>query len=747
MKPSIPSALLLACAACAGRGTSVREEWLSWRGPEQVGRSVEAGLPDAIDPEQPLWSVPISGRGTPVIAGGRVYVMGYVGEGDTLRELMVCLDERSGRVLWQKRVRDLFTDTVYSRYSISSPTVDPETGNVYFQTTGGLLVASTRDGEELWRHSLIEEYGKLTFPNGRTGAPLVDEDRVIVHIVSVTWGPLAPARDRFYAFDKRTGACLWVCTPGEVPIDNSFSMPYVEERGGRRVLYAETGCGHVVCIDTRTGDGLWRFRMATGAANSSVVVEGDTLVAVHGGENLDSSTQGRMVALRIPPDPAPGPKGIVELDPSAELWRVDLEAFSSSPVLAEGRVYLTDEDGELACVDATSGALLWKHKLAADQVHASPLFADGKLYAPMNNGSFHVLRPRDGGPEVLSKAQLAGNCLGQPAASGGRLYVHTTERLYCFGAGGELEDGARKAVPASAPAASSAAKPGPPVRIQVVPADATLRVGEAVPFRVRALDAGGRVVSELAPESAEFERPGVVDLALLGVVRATRPAAGVLAVKAGGFEASARLRFVPGLPFTEDFEGVPLDQERAGAKTGRCPGGWFGGVAKWEVREKDGSKVLARIMDNPLFQRTISLLGHPADRDYTMRVDVCVAGNRRSMASVGVIHQRYLIELKGNYQEIEVSSNVESLKVSAHCEIQPETWYRLMTRVERLPDGSGVVRAKVWPRGEPEPAAWTIEVPHADVHQSGAAGIYGFTPMSRFEAFLDNLTITPDDPR
>lgn len=720
-------------------------DWLSWRGPHQNGSSSDAGLPETVDPDHPLWSLPIHGRGTPVIAGGRVYAMGYTGEAESLREQIVCVDERDGKILWQKSFRDLATDTVYGRYAISSPTVDPETGNVYFQTTAGLLFGCTRDGEVLWDHSLIEEYGRLTFPNGRTGAPLVDEERVIIHIISVSWGPLAPARDRFYAFDKRTGKCLWVCTPGETPIDNSFSMPYVEERGGKRVLYAETGCGHVVCIDSRTGDGLWRFRMATGAANASVVVHGDTLVAVHGGENLDRSTQGRLVALRIPANPAPGPKGIVDLEPSAELWRVDLEAFSSSPVLAGERVYLTDENGELACVDAKSGALFWKYKLASDQVHASPLFADGKLYVPMNNGSFHMLRPEDDGPKVLAEVQLAGNCLAQPATSGGRVYVHTTERLYCFGGGKDGTRVARQAVLAAAPAA----QPGPATRLQIVPADLTARVGSDIPLQLRALDASGRLVRTLVPESVEFERPGVVSVAAgsPGVVHAEKQAAGLLRVKAGGLEGTARLRLVPSLPFHEDFEGFTLDQDKGGIQTARAPGGWFGGVAKWDVREKDGSKVLARIMDNPLFQRAVSLFGSPEDHDYTAQVDVCIEGNRRSMSSVGVIHQRYLIEIRGNYQDIEVSCNVEALKVSAPCPIKPDTWYTLKTRVERLPDGSGIVRARVWARGEPEPKAWTIEVPHADAHRSGAAGIVGFTPQSRYEVYLDNLMITPDPSR
>lgn len=740
---SHPAAVAVSAPSAQWRGARAGD-WLSWRGPRQDGFADATGLPERLDPQHPLWSLPVSGRGTPVIADGRVYVMGYVGESETVREKVLCLDERDGSVLWEKTFRDLATDTVYSRYAISSPSVDPETGNVYFQTTGGLLYGCTRDGQELWKHSLIEEYGKLTFPNGRTGAPLVDQDRVIVHIISVTWGPLGPARDRFYAFDKRSGACLWVSTPGETPIDNSFSMPYVEERGGKRVLYAETGCGHVVCIDVRTGDPLWRFRMATGAANASVLVNGDTLIAIHGGENLDSSTQGRLVAIRLPQNPTPGPKGPVELDASAEVWRLHIEAFSSSPVLAGGRVYLTDEDGELAAVNAETGALLWRHKLAADQVHASPLFADGKLYVPMNNGSFHVVRPHDEGPEILGEVQLGGNCLAQPATAAGRLYVHTTERLYCFGSGKDSGAGAR-AIAAAAPAG----QPGEAVRLQIVPADITVREGDAIRFVARALDASGRLVSEPTPDSGEFERPGALELVegSPGLARAKKQAAGVLKVKAGGLEGTARVRIVPALPYAEDFEKMTLDQDKGGVKTARCPGGWFGGVPKWDVREKDGSKVLARIMDNPLFQRSVSLIGHPDDHDYTMKVDLCLAGNRRSMASAGVIHQRYLIEVRGNYQDVEVSCNAEALKVSAPVTLKPDVWYTLKSRVDLAPDGSGVVRVKVWPRDEAEPASWTIEVPHADAHRNGAAGIIGFTPQSRFEAYLDNLSITPDPIR
>jgi outer membrane protein assembly factor BamB len=726
---------------------AMKDDWLSWRGPHQNGTSDDSCPPLAIDPAKPLWSVPISGRGTPVIADGLVFALGYQGEGATCVEMIVCLDERTGTILWQELFPDFLSDVVYSRYSIGSPTIDPETGNVYCRTTPGRVIAYTRGGKKLWEHSMMEEYGKLTFPNGRTGAPLVVGDKVIVHPITSSWGTSGPARDRFYAFDKRTGENVWgSATPGEMPQDNSFSFPITFERDGRSFLAAETGCGHLAVLDVATGDPVWRYRIGSGANSSPVLYRSkagkDLLIGVHGNENFDDSSIGRLLALELGALPASGEKMVEPKD--AERWRVDLEAFSSSPVLAGERVYQTDEDGELACVDAESGKLLWKHKLAPDQVHASPMFAEGKLYVPMNNGSFYIIAPHDEGPEILDQDQLDGNILGAPAIANLKLYVHTTERLYCFGLPSNERD-----VPLAAPAAPGA--PGEAVRLQVVPGDVEVEAGHGLPLRARTLDARGRVVADPAP--------GVVfatDLPMTeespghwGIAKDARPGANLLKAELGSLKAEARVRIVASLPYREDFEGAKLDQPKPDApadqRFGFPPSFWLSCRTKWDVREKDGSKVLARTVDNPLFQRSITLFGDAEDSNYTIQADVMVEGNRRGMASVGVIDQRYLVQLRGNYQDIEVSSNFESLKVSTPFPIEAGGWYTLKARVDLQPDGSSIVRARCWKRGTEEPQAWTIEVPHAHAHRNGAAGLFGFTLQNRFKAYVDNLQVTPNE--
>src|SRR5205823_6305042 len=125
-----------------------RAGWLNWRGPQQDGTSLEKGLTDrwTVGGANHRWTVDLAGGGTPVIADGRLYALGYRGEGPDLQEVMACLDAETGRKLWEAAFNDFLSDTVYDRYAIGSPTVDAETGNVYVITAAGTFCCFTRDG-------------------------------------------------------------------------------------------------------------------------------------------------------------------------------------------------------------------------------------------------------------------------------------------------------------------------------------------------------------------------------------------------------------------------------------------------------------------------------------------------------------------------------------------------------------------------------------------------------------------------
>ncbi len=735
--------ILLLGALCAGTHAQETgpEGWLRWRGPDQNGYCGETDLPVDVTPGGPneLWSFPLRGRGSAVTAGDRVYAIGYRGEGAALEEVLVCLELATGKPIWERGFSDFISDIIYERYSIGAPAVDPETGTIYAHTSPGLLVAFSPDGTLLWQRSLMEELGRLTFPNGRTGAPAVDGALVVVNAITSSWGGEGPARNRFYAFDKRTGELVWSATPGTGPKDSSFSSPVFTWRGNRRVLYAGTGCGHVVCVDMTSGETLWRYRISYGGVNASVLVKGDRLIAIHGKENIDTTVTGGMFCLDLT---APvGEDGV--LSPKAELWRSELSMFTASPTLVGDRIYQVTAHGELYCVDFASGAILWHEPLANVQLHASPLYADGRLYIPLWDGEVAVVKPGDEGCEVLAKIPYEGSCIGSATAWRKHLFIHSTERLFCFKKPG--------VEPGQAPPARAQAKPAKPHHsLCIVPSDVVLQPGEVVPLRLVEVWPGG--LRELSTEHLEFRAEGVVPAApppsvkvvegKLIAATAPRPSAGHIRVIHGEREAVARVRVLPA-ELDLDFEAIPLrEEDAAGGAYAHPPGAWIGGRLKWQVREVDGSKVLQKTLDRVLFQRTMTFIGEADAHGYTIEADVRSDGTRRLMSNVGVICQRYILMLEGNWQQLQVVSNHDRVKVGVPFTWKPRTWYRIRARVDSDGEGGVIVRASAWPRDEEPPEGWLLEVPLERGHQHGAPGLFGFSPQSRYAVMIDNVTVT-----
>lgn len=732
---------------------SVDKDWLFWRGPLGTGVSEQTNLPDKLSLEKGslLWTHEIQGGGVPVIAGGRAYQFGYYGVEDDLKEALVCFDAASGKVLWERTHSDFISDIVYNRYGVGAACVDPASGNVYFQTSPGLLIGYDSDGNKLWERSLMEEFARLTFPNGRTGGPCVDGDLVIIHAITANWGKQGPARDRFYAFDKNTGDLVWSSTPGITPKDSSFSpLTFENMPNGRRVFYSGTGCGHIVCIDARTGQPLWRFQMSYGGVNSGVVVHKNTIIAIHGKENIDASTIGRMVAIQKPEKLPSLNEDILLLGKDSEVWRnSSMEAFTSSPVYRSGRLYTTIKRGELVCLNADTGEEIWVIKLAPDQVHASPTWADNKLYVPMFDGKVSVVKEDGNEAKIISQVQLDGSCLAAPAVAHGRVFVQSKKRLYCFGSD--------KVAPAfiSQPVKSLSSE-RVPVSLQIIPAEFALKSGSSLAFKVYSLDEAGRRIEELKdgltwekwiPPTAKVQSKVDAEITSNGILVAEKNAklsAGALRVSNGSLFGVSRGRVLQDLPYEENFEeGFSLTQQSSDQIAfSYAPLPWLGARMRWQVQDFGGNMVAGNTLDRVLFQRAINFVGHKDMSNYTAVADVMTDGDRRTKSNVGLINQRYIFALIGNSQKLEIISNYDRFRHSVPFSFKTEIWYKLKTRVDLLEDGTGLVRAKAWPKSATEPTDWTIEIPHATPHLQGAPGVYAMSPQSKKKVYFDNLSIT-----
>jgi len=228
-------------------------------------------------------------------------------------------------------------------------------------------------------------------------------------------------------------------------------------------------------------------------------------------------------------------------------------------------------------------------------------------------------------------------------------------------------------------------------------------------------------------------------------------AAAETAYSAGAFEADyqglkgyIRGRVMPNLPIKQDFESLSLAETNAeGTHFAYPPLPWIGARFKFDVRDYEGNKVMAKTTDNRFFQRAMMFIGTPEMHNYTIQADVMSDGNKRKMSEVGIINQHYLIVLKGNEQKLEINSNQDRLRVAQDFKWSPKVWYRLKAKVDRNSDGSAIVRAKAWKREEAEPDAWTIEVPHKTAHQEGCPGLFGFSPQD-MRVYIDNIEVKPD---
>ena len=152
--------------------------------------------------------------------------------------------------------------------------------------------------------------------------PVIDSDLLIVRGVTSYWGKQGPARDRFYAFNKSTGARSGPalrCGPERQLILHAGSPMWMVG-----VCFTSAWDGNVACVDVRTGQALWRFQSLQGV-NASVVIHDGVLVSIHGKENIGTAER-RMIGL-LQPSSAPGEAQTILKDKDLtalwdwELWR------------------------------------------------------------------------------------------------------------------------------------------------------------------------------------------------------------------------------------------------------------------------------------------------------------------------------------------------------------------------------------------------------------------------------------------
>ena len=704
------------------------EEWPSWRGPRSNNISEETGLPSrwTRGGENMLWRADWVGRSTPAVFDGRVCASGRA---EFRFEAVACWDARDGKKLWERRFPVYNTTIPFPRVGWASVTADPETGYLYAQNGDGHLLCLDRDGKTVWERRLGEEMGRSSGYGGRTHTPLVDGRHLIMSLVGTGWGDLSALRQRYAAFDKRTGAVSWIATPSDAVVEdfNNQANAVVAEIGGRRLIIGGGADGWIYALRAETGELQWKFRMSQKSLNSPVTVVGNTVYATSNGEPAVGNFLGQIVAL--------DGSGSGDVTATARIWNTDaVLAGFAAPVFHAGRLYVVDDSANLRALDAKTGKLLFETNLGTIG-RAAPLLADGKIYATEVNGHVTILRALEDRFEVLDRDALTATegrqteLWGGFAAAYGRLYFMAEDGVYALGDKAKTFP-ARPAVrrPGAGDTRTATPPAGEAASVLLVPAETQVAAGNELALAVRAFDANGNEV-RVAPGAAFALE------SLKGTVSADGrfrpdPAAGNQAgrvkVTLAGKEAVARVRVFQPLPWSEDFEA------------GKVPS-HFLGAGRFTIADLDGSKVLHKAPAQTGLNRGIAFIGPSSMTGYTIEADLRASKRGRRMADIGLINGGYTLDLQGNHQRLQVRSWASELSFSKQVEFpwQPDVWYRMRLRVEPAA-AKVVVRGKVWPKTEPEPAAWTIEYEDASGILSGAPALYA---DSSTELDFDNVQV------
>lgn len=688
-------------------------QWPESRGPNRNGTSAERNLPArwSASGENLAWTLPVGGRSAPVVHGNRLYLQTVTsGDVSTTQERLVAVDVTAGKIVWERKLSQYLSDVPQNRAAWASPAVDPQTGNIFMFTISAELVAFNPAGTQLWKRSLPEEYGAITTHGGRTTSPIVDGNKVILNTLLQGWGDLNRPGNRYFAFDKTTGHTIWVSGPQPRHYDTNYSSPIIATIDGVRQMIVGGTDGAFHGLQVETGKPIWRLEVSKRAILGSAVIRNSTLFVTHGEENMDTTDMGLVAAVDLA-----GKTGEIPL--TALTWKAHgfLPTFAS-PVLDGDRLYVLDNGAIVGAYDTATGKQLWTKTLGTLQ-KGSPVLADGKLYVGTENGKFYILRPSATGVEVLDEDVLgrAGEpevIFATPIVAGGRVYVTSMEKLYAIGPKTPVVAAAAPAPAAQAPSTAA------PAQLQVFPQELMLDPGQAQAFTVKLFDANGAFIREAKGGEVQWsvdQLTGTVDAA--GRYTAPKEAsAGYVKAAVGAVTGQARVRVIPALPWSMDFEGV------------KATPAWWISNTKASPRELEGNTFLVRPRDDTVGRRTKFLMGKPDWSDYTVEVDVRGVEMRRQRGDVGIINQRYILMLFGNNQKIELQPWQAANEMTASVDKfdwPVNTWYRMKLRVQNRPDGTTLVQGKVWPAASPEPAAWTVEKVDKIPHRAGAPGLYG----------------------
>jgi outer membrane protein assembly factor BamB len=400
-------------------GICFGENWPQWRGPALNGVSVDKNLPTHWSNEENiLWKLALPERSgaTPIIWGETIFL--NIAEGDVLS--LWAVNRKDGSVLWK---RPLGSGNIrLNKQNMSSPSPVTDGGNVYVMTGTGILKGFDFAGKELWTRDIQEDYGKFGLNWGYASSPLLYDDSLFIQVLH---GMKTQDPSYLLRINKRTGKTVWRVerpTPAIKESPDSYTTPTLV-RHLTEVEIVVTGGDCMTGHDPATGKELWR---ANGFNPDNDPFHRIIASPVVADEIIYAPTKVRpLMAFRS------GGRG--DISQSHLLWSFQNGPDVPSPV-SDGKYFFSINDKGIAwCLDAKTGKEIWGPQRLKPAIYsASPVLADGKIYLINEEGLTTVLRAGSTF-EILAENPLNDYTLSSPAISNGHIFIRTAKYLYCIG--------------------------------------------------------------------------------------------------------------------------------------------------------------------------------------------------------------------------------------------------------------------------------------------------------------------------
>jgi outer membrane protein assembly factor BamB len=390
------------------------------------GRPLASSICGNITTKNIAWRLPMpaySGS-TPIIWGDTIFLNVATGANTGQLELWA-IDRNKPSVLWKRLLAG--SNHMERKQNMSSPSPVTDGKHVWVMTGLGILKAFDFSGKELWSRSLQTDYGKFGLNWGYASSPLL---RGTALYVQVLHGMKTDDPSYVLKIDAMTGKTIWRVerpSPAVMESPDSYTTPAWIEANGRAELIV-TGGDVVSAHDPDTGREYWRADVLNPTRDRNYrIVASPTIV---GGLIIAPTRNNPLVAMR------PGGNGDVAATHVA--WKFAQGPDVPTPVSDGQLLYVVRDGGVVFALDVKTGATVYgPQRLPPGTYSASPILADGKIYVTTEEEGITTVFKAGPKFEILSSNSLLGDCspycLSTVAISEGQLFMRTSSFLWAIG--------------------------------------------------------------------------------------------------------------------------------------------------------------------------------------------------------------------------------------------------------------------------------------------------------------------------